>query len=271
MVKKISLDFSKVEESSGFNGRHIPEGLHRMKIAECVQTEAQDGTDMLVFTFVPTDPAYKSRRFPYYCKLQPNQLWKLRDLLVAAKVTVPGRVFTFNPQTVKGKILACEVQDDTYQGNLRSSVQGTYGLEILDEDGGSASDEDEDESEEPEDEPEEDEEDEIEEDDLSTLSLAELRKRAKGLGIATTGVKAADLIEAIEEAEAEDEQEEDEDEADDLDDEDLEDEDLEDEEFDEEEEEEPVVPKRRTAAKAPARRAAPAKAAPAKRTIQRRR
>lgn len=271
MAKKIRLDFSKTEERSSFNGRHIPEGLHRMKIVACQETEAQDGTAMLLFTFVPTEAAYKARRFPYYCKLQPNQFWKVRDLLVAAGLSVPNRVYQFDPQTVVGKLIACEVEDDSYQGNIRSSVAGTYGLEILDEDSGSASEEDEDESDEPEDEPEEDEADEVEEDDLSTLSLAELRKRAKDLGIATAGMKTADLIEAIEETEAEDEQE-DEDDDDDLDEDDLEDEDLADDDFEDDDEvEEPVVAKRRTAAKAPARRAAPAKAAPAKRTIQRRR
>ena len=273
MAKKIRLDFSKVEERSGFNTKHIAEGLHKMKVESVQETEAQDGTDMLVYALVPADARYKTRRFPYYCKLQQNQLWKLRDLIIATGGTVPKKAAMIDPNGPVGKFLAAEVEDDTYQGNVRSQVQGTYGLDILDDEDGPAGDDEDDEEyegDEPEDdeeyEDEADEEDE-EEEDLDALSLPELRKRAKDLGVTTTGLKKPALIEAILEAEAE-EDEEDEDE-DDLDDEDLEDDDLDDEELfeDDEEEEEPApAPKRRAA---PARKPA-AKAAPARRTVKRR-
>lgn len=267
-MKKIRLDFSKVEERSGWNTRQIPEGLHKMKIESVQMTEAQDGTDMLVYALVPFDSRYKSRKFPYYCKLQQNQYWKFRDLLVAAGVKVPKSVYSGDPSAIVGKSIAAEVEDDNFQGSVRSQVQGTYGLEILDEDGaGNSDDEDEEyEGDEAEEEEYEDEEAEEEEEDLSTLSLIELRKRAKGLGIDTAGLKKDELIESIEEEEGEAE----EDDEDDLDDEDLEDEDLEDEELyddeDDEEDEEPEpAPRRRPAAKKPA-----AKAAPAKRVVKRR-
>lgn len=266
-MKKIRLDFSKTEERSGWNTRHIEEGLYKMKVAGVQETEAQDGTAMLVYSLVPTDSRYKSRNFPYYCKLQQNQLWKLRDLLVAAGQTVPKKALAIDPSVVVGKSVAAEVADDSYQGQVRSQVQGTYGLDILDEDGsGGGLDEfsgDDEDEEEYEDEPEEDDV-EDEEEDLASLSLAELRKRAKELGIATTGLKKDDLIEAIEEADEEVEDEEDED---DLDDEDLEDEDLDEDELeDDEEEDEEPAPKRRSA---PARKPA-AKAAPARRVVKRR-
>lgn len=265
-IKKIRLDFSKVEERSGWNTRLIPEGLHKMKVESVEQTEAQDGTDMLVFAFVPTDPRFKSRRFPYYCKIQQNQLFKIRDLLVAAGISVPKKVTMIDPNLPVGKFIAAEVVDETGTYAGRSSVQGTYGLDILDEDSDGGAEDDEDEEEYEDDSEEAEEEDEDEGEDLSTLTLVELRKMAKGFGIETTGLKKDDLIEAIEEAEAEEDEEAD----DDLDDEDLEDEELDEEEFEDDEEEEEAPASRRRAAAAPARRA-PAKAAPAaKRTVRRR-
>ena len=269
MVKKIRLDFSKVEERSGWNTRHIPEGLHSMKIEAVQETEAQDGTDMLVYALVPTEGKYKTRRFPFYCKLQQNQLWKLRDLFVAAGIPVPKKAQQIDPSKVVGKVIAAEATDETGQYEGRSSIQATYSLDILDEDGVGASDDEDDEEYEEEDEvdevdEDEEEDDEEEDEDLEALTLPELRKLAKSLGIDHTGLKKADLIESIEEEQAGDEDDEDED---DLDDEDLDDEELEDEEFedDEEEEEEPAPAPRR---KAPARKPA-AKAAP-KRTVRRR-
>ncbi|QCG77939.1 hypothetical protein SEA_BUSTLETON_33 [Microbacterium phage Bustleton] len=245
MAKKIRLDFSKTEERSGWNTKHITEGLHKMKVESVQETEAQDGTAMLVYALVPADPKLKTRRFPYYCKLQQNQLWKLRDLLVASGISVPKKAQMIDPNGPVGKFIAAEVEDDTYQGNLRSTVNGTYGLDILDEDSdSSAPDADE---EEYDDEAEADEEYEDEGDDEYD----------------------------------EDEEDYEEDEDDDLDEDDLDDEELEDddedyeddEEEDEEEEPEPEpAPRRRSSAKKPAAKAAPArKAAPAaKRTVKRR-
>jgi hypothetical protein len=275
MAKKIRLDFSKVEERSGWNTRSIPEGIHRMKIEAMQDTEAQDGTDMWVYALVPADPRYKTRRFPFYCKLQQNQLWKVRDLFVAAGIPVPKKAQQLDGTKVVGKFIAAEVTDATGQYEGRSEINGVYGLDVLDEDeDGPGVDDEEEYEDEAEDEVDEDdeveeEEDEDEEDDLETLTLAELRKLAKSLDIDHAGLKKAELIEAIQE---EQEAEEEDDDEDDLDDEDLEDEDLEDEEFedDEDEEDEPEpAPKRRAApARKPAAKPA-AKAAP-KRTVRRR-
>jgi len=243
MAKKIRLDFSKVEERSGWNTKHITEGLHKMEIAGYEETEAQDGTAMLVYALVPTDPKLRTRRFPFYCKLQQNQLWKLRDLLVAAGVSVPKKAQSIDPSVVVGKLIAAEVEDDSYQGNIRSQVQGTYGLDILDEGGEDATDAEDEEFEEDEEEFEEAEEEADEDEDEGD----------------------------------EDEEEDDEDDLDedDLDDEDLDDEELYDDEDEEEDEEPEPAPKKRAAPakKAPAKAAvkkAPAKAAPAKRVVKRR-
>jgi hypothetical protein len=259
-MKKIRIDFSKVEERSGWNTRQIPEGLHKMKIESVQATEAGDGTDMLVYALKPVDGRYKSRLFPFYCKLQQNQYWKLRDLLVAAGQKVPKSVANIDPSNIVGKYIAAEVEDESNQQYAgRSVVNGTYGLDILDDNSDASEPDDYDEEEGP-----EDEEADEEENELDTLSLPELRKLAKSLGITTTGLKQDDLIEAIEEAQSEDE-DEDEDE-DDLFEDDLEDDELEDEEFEDDEEEEEPAPARRR----PAAKSAPAKGAPARRKVARR-
>ena len=231
MAKRIKIDFTKTEERSGWNTRQIPEGLYRAKVVSVQETEAQDGTAMLVYGFVPEDNRFKSRRFPYYCKLQQNQLWKLRDLLVAAGETVPKRAVNIDPEKIVGKSVAIEVEDDSYNGNIRSSVNGVYGVDILDEDGGDTEVED--------DEEYDDEEGDYEED-----------------------------VEEVEDESDEDEDydEEEEDFEDEDDEEDLYEDDDEDYDDEEDDEEPEPAPKRRPA---PARNAAPAKA-PAKRTVARR-
>ena len=241
MAKKIKIDFTTTEESSSWNTKQIPEGLHAAKVASVQETEAKDGTDMLLFGFKLKEPKYKTRNFPFYCKLQQNQLWKLRDLLVAAGEAVPKRALNIDPNKIVGRDIVIEVEDDTYNGNVRSTVVGTYASSIL-EDESPAEDEDED-------------EDFLDDGTDDTYDIEE-----------------EDLNEGEEEDWLEDDEDEElEDEEDWLeDDEELDDEDWEDEEEEPEPEPEPV---KKPTRRAPAKKA-PAKAvakAPAKRPAARKR
>lgn len=292
MGKKITLDFSKVEERSGWNSKQMPEGLHEFKIELVDHKDANDGTEMTTYGLRPTNPKYKTRLFPYYCKHQANQYFKIRDLFVAAGLPVAKKKVNLDLDKPVGKIIAAEVTDATGQYAGRSEIDGVYDRSIIEDDDQVAGDEDEveddeldDEAEEVEDDEEYEEGEEVDEEELreeiEALTLGALRKRAKELEIDTDGVTKKDLIEmVIEEELGGAEEDEEADDEDDLDDEDLEDEDLEDEEFEDEEdeEEEPEPAPRRRAAPAkkapaakPARKAAPAaKAAPARRVVKRR-
>lgn len=222
MAKKIKLDFSKTEERSGWNTRQMPEGLYAAKVAAVETTEAQDGTAMLVYAFVPEDSKYKTRRFPYYCKLQQNQLWKLRDLLVAAGESVPKKALQIDPEKIVGKVVAIEIEDDSWNGQIRSQVQSVYTADILE----SAEDTEPDEED-----LEEEFEDEVDEEDLE------------------------DDFEGDDEEDDLDEEDLEEDlDEDDFDDDDLDDEELYDDEEEEEEPEPAPAPRRRKAAPAAKKR-----------------
>lgn len=129
-ITPIKLDFTSVEKSS-YNTRQMPAGLYEARITEVVQKSAQDGTDMLVYTLAPTHPQYRGRRFPYYCKLSANQLWKLRDLLVAAGEDIPRRAVRVQPEKIVNRLLCIEVSDDTYGGTVRSTVDSVYSWDVL--------------------------------------------------------------------------------------------------------------------------------------------
>lgn len=132
-MKKIRLDFSTVEDKPVWNTRKIPEGMYKAKIASVAQTEAQDGTAMLVYGFKLVDSQYASRLFPYYCKLQQNQLWKLRDLLIAGGLSVPKKAQQIDPQKIVGGIVAVDICDDSYNGTVRSTVANVYPANLIDD------------------------------------------------------------------------------------------------------------------------------------------
>ena len=82
-----NVDFSNVKEASGFNRSRIKAGDYLAKIKGVEDAKAKDGVHQYLFSIQIVDKP--SSVFPYYCKLQENQLWKLRNLFIAAGKTVP--------------------------------------------------------------------------------------------------------------------------------------------------------------------------------------
>ena len=132
MAKKIRLDFSSVKERPVWNTRLMPEGVYKATITAVQETSAQDGTPMLVYSIKPSNKTYCDRNFPYYCKLQQNQLWKLRDLLISAGQQVPKRSVQVDPGSVVGKSIAISVADDKYREEIRSTVTSVFPLSAVD-------------------------------------------------------------------------------------------------------------------------------------------
>lgn len=132
-MAKIRIDFSKASENPGWNTRPIEPGTYAAEIASCTQKDAKDGTAMLVYGLRPVGQSVRSRLFPYYCKLQPNQLWKLRDLLTAAGEQVPRKALNVDPQKVVGRKIAIEVIDSYWEEKQRSEVDAVYPLDVVEE------------------------------------------------------------------------------------------------------------------------------------------
>lgn len=116
-MAKISIDFSDVKAPS-FSTVHQSPGVYNAEIAGVEMTKTKsDNTDMLVFA-ITAGPG----RYPYYCKIVPNQLWKLRELIEAAGTKVPNKVVQIDPAKYVGAHINVELEDDSYQGKLRSRV-----------------------------------------------------------------------------------------------------------------------------------------------------
>lgn len=116
-MAKISIDFSDVK-TQAYSSAHQSPGVYNAEIAGMEITKTKkDNTDMIVF-------AIKAGvgRYPYYCKLVPNQLWKLRELIEATGTSVPNKVVQIDPAKYVGDKINVELEDDSYGGQLRSRV-----------------------------------------------------------------------------------------------------------------------------------------------------
>lgn len=169
MASSKNVDFSKVKDGGNFNKKRIPAGDYLAKVVKIEDAESKSDQ---VFQYLVSIKLQKrpSSVFPYYCKLQENQLWKLRNLLIAAGLTVPKRKTKVDPNRVVGKLIGVTVEDDEFDGKEQSTIVGVFPAAELSEDDSSGEEEDENdegaddddedeplEDDEPEDEPEEDE------------------------------------------------------------------------------------------------------------------
>lgn len=115
------------EGGATFNKRRIPMGDYLAKVVsvEDAPTKAKDGNKggeaQWLFILEPVDK-YTDRKFPYYCKLVDNQLWKVRNLFLAAGKAIPKKRVKLNPNLVVGKLVAITVEDDEYDGKMQSNI-----------------------------------------------------------------------------------------------------------------------------------------------------
>lgn len=137
-----NVDFSNVKDGGGFNKSRIPAGDYLATVVKVEDAESKkDNTFQYLFTIqVKSRP---SSKFPYYCKLTENQLWKLRNLLIAAGISVPKKRMKVDPSRVVNKLIGISVEDTDYDGKEQSEITGVFPASELSEDVTVADDDDE--------------------------------------------------------------------------------------------------------------------------------
>ncbi len=124
MATSTVIDFSDVPEGGGrtFNKKRQPAGDYLGKIVK-VQDEKskKDGVAQWLYTIQVGRYTY-----PYYCKLQANQYWKIRALFKAAGINVPSKRVKVNPDLPVGKNVGVTLEDDEYDGKEQSVVDALF-------------------------------------------------------------------------------------------------------------------------------------------------
>lgn len=223
------IDFSNVKDGGNFNKARIPAGDYLAVITKVEDAESKSD-QVFQYLFSIKIVSRPGTVLPYYCKLQENQLWKLRNILIAAGKTVPKRKAKVDPNTIVGKQIGVTVGDTEYDGKDQSEIEGVFPAAELgditspdsdDDEGEEPEDEDEPEEDEPEEEPEADEDDEeeadepVDEDPYADLDRTALKAELKKLDPAFQAKKSQtddDLRDLLRAAAGEGDEEADEDE-----------------------------------------------------------
>lgn len=125
------LDFTNVKDGGGsFNKKRQKEGDYSAKITAVADAPAKsDGVMQWMFTIQVGAGTY-----PYYCKHTENQLWKIRNLLIAAGMNVPKKRVKVDPNKLVGKTIGVTLEDDEYDGKAQSNIAATFPASELSDD-----------------------------------------------------------------------------------------------------------------------------------------
>lgn len=138
-----TVDMTNVKERGNFNPRHVPEGDYRAKIVKVEDHMSKQNNFQWLYTLQGVDGKVKGATYPLYCGIGPDELWKVRNLFVAAGVPVPKKRQKLDPNKVLNKVVGISLEDDEYNGKTKSKIQATIpASEVGDAPAGDADDDD---------------------------------------------------------------------------------------------------------------------------------
>jgi hypothetical protein len=155
MAQKQTLDFTNVKEGGAqFSKKRVPAGDYLGTIVRWEMAEVKKGDNKGKKQWLYAI-AIKGRHgaiYPYYCQLEEAQLWKIRNLLVAAGKNVPKKRVQVDPEIVVGKDVGMTLDDTEYDGKEQSEITAVFPPSELQGDAKAGVDEDDDDEDEDEDE-----------------------------------------------------------------------------------------------------------------------
>lgn len=147
-----TLDFTNVKEQSQFRPTHVEEGDYTARIVGFNEQAKKDDPSVMMWVFAFKLDGKSSGTYPYYCTLNEDALWKVRNLLVAAGISVPKSRMKVDPAKLVNKTVGVSMVDDEYNGQMKSVIDAVFPADDAVEDTGNP-DTDDEEEEEPEEEP----------------------------------------------------------------------------------------------------------------------
>jgi hypothetical protein len=109
-----------VAEGGNFRTKHREEGEYIGKIIKVEDDKSKAGNERWTFT-VQVDGDARST-YPFYCEHASNQFWKIRQVLVAAGITVPRKRVGVDPNKVVNKAVGIILEDHEWNDRMSSSI-----------------------------------------------------------------------------------------------------------------------------------------------------
>lgn len=115
------IDFSDVKDPSPYSPKPVEPGEYLAHVSN-VTSQRSKSDDTLMWVFALKLDSVPGAVYPFYCKLTPNQLWKLHQLGIACGLDMPKSVKTVQAEKFVGKALGVIVEEDEYNGKPKGVV-----------------------------------------------------------------------------------------------------------------------------------------------------
>lgn len=152
-AKARKLDFTNVKERK-FTKRHVTAGDYKATVTDVEDAKSKsDSGAMWLFTI--RLEGVGEATYPYYCKLDADNLWKVKTLFGCAGLKVPKSLVKMDPNRVIDREIGVTMDDTEYNGRMQSEVASVIPadeVEATEDEGETGTDDIEDEDEEEEEE-----------------------------------------------------------------------------------------------------------------------
>lgn len=128
-----STDAFEVDLTNVQDNFKVPDGLYRVRCQEVEQSVSKGGNPMFVWTFVVVDGEYAGREFKVFTALTPAAMWKVAETVIALGVGQQGQVVKFKRSDVVGKDCGALIEENEYNGQVRSQISRVMSLKELSE------------------------------------------------------------------------------------------------------------------------------------------
>lgn len=125
---KVRVDFTGVEGSF-----RCADGDYPVKVSSVEKRKSDEGNDYLYWKLKVTSEEEKGSTLIHITSLQKQALWNLRNTLEAAEMEVPDGALDLVLADLSDLEFGVTVENETYQGNRRPHVVGTFPLSDFDE------------------------------------------------------------------------------------------------------------------------------------------
>lgn len=107
-------------EDSGFR---IKKGKYPARVVGLDKGTSQAGNPMWIWTFAIIAGEYAGKEFKTWTALTAAAMWKLREVLMALKLSQDGKTSKFKKSDAIGKNITLDIEDDEYNGRPSSTVK----------------------------------------------------------------------------------------------------------------------------------------------------
>jgi hypothetical protein len=125
-----TVDMSGVKDRGSFNPRRVAEGDYAAIITKVEDGETKENKEFQ-YIFTIKLEKFSQNSYPYYCKLTENQLWKIRNLMIAAGVSVPKKRMKLDPNKAVSRKVGVTMADDEYEGKMKSVIDAIFPVSEL--------------------------------------------------------------------------------------------------------------------------------------------